>query len=384
MDKLKNLGAQAKLLLQRARARSAPFDIAMRTFKKFSEDDGGSYAAALTYYTFFSIFPLLFFAASVLGYLTFGNEELRNDILKAGLRSVPMLRDVLSEGGLSFIEERRQGFALTGGLMALYAGTGAIVALEHSLNRFHNVVDEPNWAQKRLRSLKFVAIFGAAVVLSLSLGAVARFATGFFAPETRLGDRVVEVIDIRGLARDDLTATINVGDESFTAGAGETVAGYEVRSIEDECVTIASGDREVIAGNSECRPLTPAGIFGWITSHLVGFLVGVLIFAGAYKFLPRLDRSWRDVLPGAMVAALLFEVLKEVGSLYLERSGQHREATFGVFAISAGLLVACYLISQITLMAAQLNNVIMERRFTRQTHLVPTAETATPAQPKEA
>lgn len=375
MDKLKNLGAQAKLLLQRARARSAPFDIAVRTFKKFSEDDGGSYAAALTYYTFFSIFPLIFFAASVLGYLTFGNEELRNDILKAGLSSVPMLRDVLSPGGLSFIEERRQGFALTAGLMALYAGTGAIVALQHSLNRFQNVVDEPNWVQKRLRSLKFVAVFSVAVVLSLSLGAVARFATGFFAPETRLEGQVVEVVDIRGLARDDLTATVNVGADSFTAGAGETRGAYQIESIQDECVTISSGDKEVTAGNSECTPLTPAGIFAWITSHLVGFIVGVLIFAGAYKFLPQLRRSWRDVLPGAMVAAFLFEVLKEVGSLYLERSGQHREATFGVFAISAGLLVACYLISQITLMAAQLNDVIMERRLTRQTHLV---------QPKEA
>lgn len=381
MDKLKNLGAQAKLLLQRARARSAPFDIAVRTFKKFSEDDGGSYAAALTYYTFFSIFPLLFFAASVLGYLTFGNDELRNDILKAGLNSVPMLRDVLSPGGLSFIEERRQGFALTGGVMALYAGTGAIVALQHSLNRFQNVVEEPNWVQKRLKSLKFVVIFGAAVVVSITLGTVAGFATSLFAPEQRINNKLVEVVDIRGLARDDLTATINIGDDSFTAGAGETVANYEIVSIEDECVTISSGGREITAGDSECTPLTPAGIFAWVTSRLVGFLVGVFIFAGAYKLLPKLRRSWRDVLPGAIVAAFLFEVLKVIGSLYLEQSGQQREATFGVFAISAGLLVACYLISQITLMAAQLNDVIMERRLTRQTHLVKPVQSV---QPKEA
>src|SRR5688572_20485019 len=106
-------------MLQKARARSSPFDITMSTLKRFSDDDGGSYAAALTYYTFFSLFPLLFFAASILGYLTLGNTELRNDILKAGLSSVPMLKDVLSPGGLSFIEERRQGFAITGGVMAL-------------------------------------------------------------------------------------------------------------------------------------------------------------------------------------------------------------------------------------------------------------------------
>lgn len=307
MDKIKEIPAQAKLALQKARARSGVFDISMRTFKKFSEDDGGSYAAALTYYTFFSIFPMLFFAASVLGYVTLGNEELRNDILQAGLDSVPLLADVLSPGGLTFIEERRQGFAITGAVMALYSGTGAIVALQHALNRFQGLVDEPNWVQKRLRSLKFVAIFGLAVVTSVALGAVAGFATSLFATDTRLNGQVIEVV-------------------------------------------------------------------AWTASHVVGFLVGVLIFAGAYKFLPALRRSWRDVLPGAIIAAFLFEVLKEVGATYLEQGSQGREATFGVFALSAGLLVACYLISQITLMAAEVNNVILERRLARQTHLIDTKE----------
>ena len=371
MDKLTNLIAQAKLMLQKARARSGPFDIAMSTFKKFSDDDGGSYAAALTYYTFFSLFPLLFFAASILGYLTLGNTELRNDILKAGLSSVPMLKDVLSPGGLSFIEERRQGFAITGGVMALYSGTGAIVALQHALNRFQNVTEEPNWFQKRLRSLKFVAVFGAAVVVSITLGTIAGFATNLFAPETRLGDQVIEVVDIRGLGEENQRAVFKIGDESFTASAGETVgAGYRVDSIEDECVTFSTGEDSVTAGNSKCTPLTPAGITAWITSHLVGFVVGVFIFAGAYKFLPKLSRSWRDVLPGAVMAALFFEILKEVGTFYMERGSQGREATFGVFAISAGLLVACYLISQITLMAAQLNNVMLDRKLSRQTQLI--------------
>ena len=371
MDKLNNLIAQAKLWIQKARARSRPFDLAMATFKRFSEDDGGSYAAALTYYTFFSLFPLLFFAASILGYLTFGNTELRNDILKAGLTSVPMLRDVLSPGGLSFIEERRQGFALTGGVMALYSGTGAIVALQHALNRFQNVTDEPNWIQKRIRSLKFVAIFGVAVVVSISLGTVAGFATNLFAPETKLDGQVIEIVDIRGLDDANQRAVVKIGDETFTVEAGDTVgAGYEVESIVEECVTLSAGDASVTAGNSKCTPLTPAGITAWITGHLVGFLVGVLIFAGAYKFLPKLSRSWKDVLPGAVVAALLFEVLKEVGTFYMERGSQGREATFGVFAISAGLLVACYLISQITLMAAELNDVIMERNLSRQTQLI--------------
>ena len=70
MDRLKRLAALAKLQIEKARARWGGVDIAVRTFKRYSEDDGGSYAAALTYYTFFSIFPLLLFAAAALGYVT--------------------------------------------------------------------------------------------------------------------------------------------------------------------------------------------------------------------------------------------------------------------------------------------------------------------------
>ncbi len=93
----------------------------------------------------------------------------------------------------------------------------------------------------------------------------------------------------------------------------------------------------------------------------------MMIFAAAYKLLPASDRGWSDVLPGAVAAALLFEVLKEVGAWYMERGAEGREATFGAFALAAGLLVACYLIAQITLICSHLNKVLMERRTTRRT-----------------
>src|SRR5688500_15606743 len=96
MDRINRLLALAKLNIERTRARGAWFDIVARTFKRFSEDDGGSYAAALTYYTFFSIFPLLLFGVAALGYLTFGNETLQQDLVGSGLKTVPILKDALT------------------------------------------------------------------------------------------------------------------------------------------------------------------------------------------------------------------------------------------------------------------------------------------------
>lgn len=293
MASVGTLAARAKARLEIARARFGVLDVAMSTFKRFSQDDGGSYAAALTYYIFFSLFPLLLFAVALLGFLTFGNEDLREDVLSAGLSAVPLLGQVLSPENLETIEARRQEIALTGTAMALYAGTGAIVALGHALNRINGVEEERNFIGKRVRSLLWLGILGVAALASLGLGALARYAAEFFDP---------------GWA---------------------TVAGF-------------------------------------VLGHAAGFGVGLLIFGSAFRFLPNKDLSWRDVLPGAVVAALLFEVLKEVGTWYLERGAATREATFGALAAAAGLLVASYLISQVTLLSAELNDVLAERRLTRQ------------------
>lgn len=289
-----NIPAQAKLRVERARSRYGLVDIVVRVLKRYSEDDGGSYAAALTYYTFFSIFPLLLFAFSIIGFLSSNNDELRRQLTDAGVDAFPMLRDILQPQGLEFFEHQRTQLALTGTLLALYAGSGAVVALEHALNKVNRVVHEPGFLPKRLRSLAWLAILGAGAVLSLGFGFLFQYAGTLF---------------------DSL-------------GPGQKVLAFGL-------------------------------------GHLGGFLVGILIFATAFRFLPATEAGWRDVLPGAIVASFAFEILKEFGAWYLDRGAVGREATFGAFATAAGLLVASYLVAQIVLMSAEVNAVLAERRATR-------------------
>ena len=274
----------AKLKFERARARSSAFDIAVRTLKRYSEDDGGPNAAALTYYAFFSIFPLLLFAGAVLGYMTFASQEIRDEILAGAVNSIPLVRDALDPENLAVIESRRQAIALTGVVLALYAGSGAVVALEHALNKIHRVTTEPKWIGKRIRSLKFLAIFGVAAVGSVALG------------------------------------------------------------------TVAS--------------LVPSAI-GAVAALLGGLAVNVFIFATAYKYLPNVEQSWKDVLPGAIAAGIIFELLKIFGATYIAGGESARSATFGALAGAATLLVASYLISQVVLLAAEVNAVLCERRSVR-------------------
>lgn len=277
--------AQAKLRLERARARYGLVDIAVRTFKRFSEDDGGFYAAALTYYVFFSMFPLLIFATAILGFVTGSNPDLREDLLREGFQSFPLLSEVINKDVLEAVERAAGRLALLSIVLALYSGTGAVAALAHALNKIHRVENEGNLLVKRLDALKWLVIFAVAVLASLGAGWVASQAPG---------------------------------------------------------------------------------VLGTWLGHLVGVALNLVIFLTAFKFLPRFKRMWSDVFPGALIAAVVFEVLKFVGEIYLDRGASTRSATFGAFATAAGLLLASYLLAQVTLLTAEVNAVLGERRLTRQ------------------
>jgi YihY family inner membrane protein len=276
---------QAKLRVEKARASYGVVDIGVRTFKRFSEDDGGFYSAALTYYVFFSMFPLLIFATAVLGFVTQVYPDVEQNLLKEGLQSFPLIGSVIEPDVLRSLRGSAGRLAALSIVLALYSGSGAVVALGHALNKIHRVEEEGNFLVKRLDALKWLALFALMVLGSL-----------------------------------------------------------------------------VVSGWAQWVP-------GWgatILSLLVGIALNLAIFATAFKFLPHMKRSWSDVLPGALIAAGIFELLKWFGTLYLSRGAEARSATFGAFATAAGLLIASYLLAQITLLSAEVNAVLAERRVTRQ------------------
>lgn len=294
MQRVKGLVDRGVLRLERARADHPVVDLAVRTFRRYSDDDGGFSAAALTYYTFFSFFPIIIFAASLLGYLTFINQDLQQRLLQEGVETVPLVSDILDPGALEGLQRRSGQLAIVGAVMALYAGSGGIVAMEHALNRIHGFDEEPGFVPKRLKSLKWLASLALAGLVSVGLGALASGAGGIF------------------------------GDKALA---------------------------------------------GWLVSALVrvaGALLNIGAFALAFMMLPAHPRSLKEVLPGAIAGGIGFELLKAVGGWYLASGASSRRATFGTFATAAGLLVASYLLAQLTLLAAELNAVLAERRRTRQ------------------
>ncbi|MPZ68524.1 MAG: hypothetical protein GEU71_03240 [Actinobacteria bacterium] len=289
MADVRRIATGVKLKVERARARYGLVDVVISTFRRFSDNDGGVLAAALTYYTFFSIFPLLLFSASAVGYLTFLSEGFRENLLRSGLEGVLLLDQILTFNMLESLKENRGTLAIVGLLLALYSGSGAVVALRHGLNRIDCVEDEGNFFAKRLDSLRWLAYLGLATVISF-------------------------------------TATVLV--RVLGAAAGSSTVGKIIVSVALSLVTVA---------------------------------VNTGIFLTAFKFLSKKGRSWREVFPGALVAAIAFEALKLVGGAFLSAGSLGRNRTFGTFSAAAGLLVASYLLAQVTLLAAELNAVLAER-----------------------
>ena len=99
---------------------------------------------------------------------------------------------------------------------------------------------------------------------------------------------------------------------------------------------------------------------------MAGGLLSVGVFATAFKFLPAKAQSWRDVLPGAIVGGAAFGLLIYLGGLFIQGGEDSRNATFGAFAAAATLLVVSFLVARVTLLAAEVNAVLAERRLTRQ------------------
>ena len=87
----------------------------------------------------------------------------------------------------------------------------------------------------------------------------------------------------------------------------------------------------------------------------LSLLFNLVLFLLVYRVLTRLDLRWRDVLPGAIAAAVLWTALQWVGGYYVEHTIKRASNVYGTLALVIGLLVWIYLAGQLTLLCAEIN-----------------------------
>jgi membrane protein len=90
---------------------------------------------------------------------------------------------------------------------------------------------------------------------------------------------------------------------------------------------------------------------------------GVAFFVVVFRFLtPPCPLSWRDHLPGAVMATVGWLLLEWVGALYVDRVVARGSALYGALGAIFGLLAFLYAAAYVLLLSAELSEVLWERR----------------------
>jgi YihY family inner membrane protein len=98
---------------------------------------------------------------------------------------------------------------------------------------------------------------------------------------------------------------------------------------------------------------------------VVSFALNVLLFFAMFRLLVDDEIPTRELWPGIIVAAILWEILQAAGGLYVGHVVKHASNTYGTFATVIGMLAWLHLGAQAVLYAAELNIVLSEKLWPR-------------------
>jgi YihY family inner membrane protein len=108
------------------------------------------------------------------------------------------------------------------------------------------------------------------------------------------------------------------------------------------------------AGVSTALGSTAAVVAGSVIAAILN--VGVMLIV--FRVLTAAPVSWRDVLPGAALAGVLWTGLQAAGGYIVDSKISGAGDVYGLFAVVIGLLSWLYLGAQLTLFAAEVNVVL--------------------------
>lgn len=109
-------------------------------------------------------------------------------------------------------------------------------------------------------------------------------------------------------------------------------------------------------------------------SLAISFAIVTLLFATIYKFVPDTYIAWRDVWTGALVTAVLFAVGRAGLAFYLERGGF--SSTYGAAGSLVAFLFWIYYSAQIFLFGAEFTEVYSRRHGSRRPSAIAAREEA--------
>ncbi len=175
---------QNRRLVERARKVYA-LDVLYRATRDFSDQHGSLYAAAISYYAMFSLFPVVILVATIFGWFSRGTD-LQTQVVDAIVNQLPP-----GEGFRAQVESVVKVSATHGGILSVigFVGTlwtaGSVFnALRRALNAAFDIPTARPFITGRLFDALSAVAVGALMILSLgataALGIARAVSSGFF------------------------------------------------------------------------------------------------------------------------------------------------------------------------------------------------------------
>jgi membrane protein len=140
--------------------------------KKFGDDQAGNLAALISYYGFFSLFPLMLVLVTVLGMVLQANSELQARIQSSALANFPVIGEEIDSNVRAL-----GGSGVTvaiGVALALWAGIGVLRVMQTAMNTVWNVPfrHRPNFVKTLLRAAIMLVVLGLVTIAAAGAGSV--------------------------------------------------------------------------------------------------------------------------------------------------------------------------------------------------------------------
>ena len=140
--------------------------------KKFGDDQAGNLAALISYYGFFSLFPLMLVLVTVLGMVLQANSELQARIQSSALANFPVIGEEIDSNVRAL-----GGSGVTvaiGVALALWAGIGVLRVMQTAMNTIWNVPfrHRPNFVKTLLRAVIMLVVLGLVTIAAAGAGSV--------------------------------------------------------------------------------------------------------------------------------------------------------------------------------------------------------------------
>ena len=170
-------------------------ELAGRIYRDMNEDGLYGHSAELAYYFLFSVFPLLVFLTTLLGYMAGDSAALRMELFGYLRRIAPsgevwaLLMNTLNE-----ITQGRTGLKLYLSLfVALWVASTGMIAIGRTLNRACGLRETRPWWNRRLTALILTVIFSALIISALVLILYGHALVGFIADRLAM-DPFIETV----------------------------------------------------------------------------------------------------------------------------------------------------------------------------------------------